>query len=376
MEVFPHAAPTFRWSPADERRSSALGGQADAPSVELGAELGAEGLLRDTLETLVDQRGLAADEVARRVAAASHRWLVESAPVLGSAEGASSAEGSTKRLGATDGDLWQALERELTPTWAVHAWRAPVAGLRLGLAAAARVPGTAQREALLEECALWCEDRCSEEGDGTWDGSPLGRGPRLPDRARVAAPFLEGPDALERGEVVIVHGWSETVARTLEAAQRRGLAPEAIVSEGGADLGGRKLARRLAQAGVPVRFIFDAALPDAVRCADRVWLGTDAIGARAFVGRVGTRMLLQEARRAELSCAVLATSDKLMPGGELHLPAWCEDEPWLLWERPPAGVTIQSQAFEAVPLEHVDLFATEFGLESAAELSLRALRFA
>jgi translation initiation factor 2B subunit (eIF-2B alpha/beta/delta family) len=243
-------------------------------------------------------------------------------------------------------------------------------------AAQARAAHAPEREALLEECALWCDDRSGEETDSAWDGTPLGIGVRLPDRARVAAPFLAGPGALERGEVFVVHGWSETVARALEAAQRAGLAPEAIVSEGGADLGGRRLARRLVAAGVAVRFIYDAALFDAVRRADRVWIGTDAIGARTFVARLGTRMLLQEARRADVRVTVLATSDKLVPGGDLVLPRWGEDEPWLLWERPPMGVTITSEAYEAVPLELADEFATEFGLVGAAELAVRALRMA
>lgn len=60
----------------------------------------------------------------------------------------------------------------------------------------------------------------------------------------------------------------------------------------------------------------------------------------------------------------------------MELPRWCEDEPWLLWERPPSGVTVVSQAYEAVPLDLVDVFASEFGLVDAAELAVRALRTA
>jgi len=349
--------PIFRWSPADDtslvRRRGAGPGAGFGPGG--GAPDNDDGLLAEQLATLVDERSIGADEAARRIARAAHAWLDD-----------------VHSLATFD-----LLQRELDDVWRAHGWRGPVAGLCAALAAAAAAARAAlapEREALLEECALWCDDRAAEETDATWDGTPLGTGVRLPDRARVAAPFLSGPDALERGEVVLVHGWSETVARALEAAQRAGLAPEAIVSEGGPDLGGRRLARRLVAAGIAVRFIYDAALADAVRRADRVWIGTDAIGARAFVARLGTRVLLQEARRAEVRVAVLATSDKLVPGGDLVLPPWCEDEPWLLWERPPMGVTIASQAYEAVPLELADVFATEFGLVGAAELAVRALR--
>jgi hypothetical protein len=353
--------PIFRWSPADDtspaRRRGVGRGATFGPASDAigGAPEGNDGLLTEQLADLVEERAAGADDVARRIARAAHAWLDDIHSL------------------ATDGRL----QRELADVWDAHGWRGPVAGLRAALAAAATAARAAlapEREALLEECALWCDDRTTEETDTTWDGKPLGAGVRLPDRARIAAPFLSGPAMLERGEVIVVHGWSETVARTLEAAQRAGLAPEAIVSEGGPDLGGRRLARRLVAAGIAVRFIYDAAVYDAVRRADRVWLGTDAIGARAFVARIGTRVLLQEARRAEVRTAVLATSDKLVPGGDLVLPRWCEAEPWLLWERPPMGVTIASQTYEAVPLELADVFATEFGLVGAAELAVRALR--
>ncbi len=71
--------------------------------------------------------------------------------------------------------------------------------------------------------------------------------------------------------------------------------------------------------------------------------------------------------------AVFATSDKLTPRGKLTLPAWSERDSWLLWENAPEGVRVDSQAFETVPLELVDTFATEAGLEGAADLSLRSL---
>ncbi len=346
--------PTFRWSPAD-----ATGARTALQSGE--ARPSDAGLLAEQLAPLALERNAGADDVVRRVARAAHLWLAA----------------EPQRTGA--GEQLAVLERELGGIWAAHAWRGPVAGLRAALAAASRAAAELradEREVLLEECALWCDDRSAEESEDTWSGVPLAPGVRLPDRARVAAPFLAGPDALERGEVIVVHGWSDTVARTLEALQRAGFAPEAIVSEGGADLGGRRLARRLVAAGINVRFVFDGALYDAVRRADRVWLGTDAIGAQGFLARLGTRVLLQEARRNEVRSAVLATSDKLVPGGHLELPRWCEDEPWLLWERPPSGVTVVSQAYEAVPLDLVDVFASEFGLVDAAELAVRALRTA
>jgi Initiation factor 2 subunit family len=265
------------------------------------------------------------------------------------------------------------LSATLAPMRAAHAWRGPVARwfwaldelVARGEAGRLAAP---PRELLAEELGLWLGGMGAGEDD--WDGEPLSEGRRLPDRARVAEGLLLG---LEQGEVVLVHGWSETVLLMLEEAQARGLCPEVVLTEGGPDLGGRRMARRLVNAGAKVRMVYDAALAQHVGRADRVWVGTEALGAGAFVARVGTRALLEEARRREVPSAVLTTSDKVTPRGELELPAWCAAAGWLLWEHAPEGVRVESQAFEAVPLDLPDRYFTEHGPLGASELALRAL---
>ena len=71
---------------------------------------------------------------------------------------------------------------------------------------------------------------------------------------------------------------------------------------------------------------------------------------------------------------MLATSDKLVPGGEVITPSWAADEPWHLWEGAPRDVTVESQSFEVVPVGLVDVFATEMGVMGAGELAVRGLR--
>ena len=126
--------------------------------------------------------------------------------------------------------------------------------------------------------------------------------------------------------------------------------------------------------GVRLTLVYDAALPGLLGRADRVWLGTEAIGAQAFLAAVGTRLLLQEAERLEVRSAVLATSDKLMPRGALAPPAWGARDGWLLWEDAPEGVRLESQPYEPVALDLPEFFITEHGAGSATDLALRALR--
>jgi hypothetical protein len=289
-------------------------------------------------------------------------------------------------------DAGAELEHGLAEWKEAHAWRG-AAGLFLdALRAAWRLgeglrragdEGATPREVLAQELGLWLAGR-GEEGAGepvwpvwpVWDGQPLAPGLRLPRREALAARVLGpgGRDLIDRGEVVFVPAFSETVCLALEAANGAGLAPEVVLPEGAPGLEGRRGARRLVGSGVKVRYVYDAAFAGLLARADRVWIGTEAIGVEGFLGRVGTRLLCEEAERREVPVQLLATSDKLVPGGALELPGWCRRDDWLLWEDAPDGVRLDPQAYEVVPHELCGCILTEEGVESAAALSMRRLR--
>ncbi|MGD2016526.1 MAG: hypothetical protein PVJ89_00300, partial [Planctomycetota bacterium] len=105
-----------------------------------------------------------------------------------------------------------------------------------------------------------------------------------------------------------------------------------------------------------------------------VWLGTDALGRGEFLGRVGTTALVERARELGVQTTVLATTDKLVPDGEVVLPTWAEAEAWHLWESAPRDVEVESQPFEPVGLELVDGVATEAGLWLPGDLADTPLR--
>ncbi len=325
---------TFEWTPPGT--ISPASGDA-APHVV--------GDLADDLLATLENRGLTGLDMVRKVAREASAWLNDP--------------------GCANAGVGRALlDHELVLLREAHGWRGPVARFLAALegvcGAVADGGGAELREALSAECSRWQDA-----------GSEL-----LPDRSRCAAALLDPSSmmsaaGLESGEVILIHGWSETVARGVELAQARGLLPEIIVSEGGPDLGGRRLARRLVASGLSVRFVYDAALVDAVKRVDRVWLGTEAIGRTEFMGRLGTRAVLERAHDLDVPSAVIATTDKIVPGGHVTAPAWSADEPWHLWEGAPDGVTVESQSFEAVPLELVSAFATNEGLFGALEMAKR-----
>jgi Initiation factor 2 subunit family len=293
--------------------------------------------LRSRLAEVARDRAASARQVVQETSGILEQWLLE-------------LPGESPLCGAE-------LELELAEWAEEQAWRGPCARWLDSCRLAwweADGSGRPALRALVEEVAIW-----------------RGEEARFPSRDSLAA-LAAGE--LDRGEVVLVTAWSETVALAVESAWRLGKRPEVLLGEGLPGLDGRRMARRLARAGVSVTMAYDAALPSLVPRADRLWLSTEAIGAGAFLARCGTRNLLEECSRRDVPAAILATSDKLVPGGDLRLPAWCERETWPLWEDAPEGVRLESQCFESVPLELAGIFLTEVGTETASALHLRALR--
>lgn len=331
---------TFHWRPGSSPEALAE----DSP-------------LAERIRPLVDDRASPADELVREASELLVQWL----------------------LGRPEGWRWQTAHTELddglAELSASQAWRAPVAhwfDVLRRVFEDERLLQVSAREVLVEELGLWLGGETGDAArDAYWNGRPLAPGSRLPDRVRCAPSLVAD---LERGETIFVHGYSRTVGLVILEAQKRGLAPHVVVTEGSPDLAGRRMADWLAAHGVALRLVYDAAaLGEAVR-SDRIWLGTEAIGAHAFLARVGTVQLIEEAHRQGVPVIVVATSDKLMPQGQLDLPRFCQRDRWLLWEHAPEGVEVASQFYEEVPLALADYFATEYGAERVAELSLRCLR--
>ena len=330
--------------------------------------------LRERLVPVVDDRASSAAQVVRESSVVVRGWLA------GRSE---------------DEVAGPALEAALEDFAADQGWRGPCSlwldSLRRTLAFAARNRHPA-RDVLEAELGRWLVDwerdnggELSERAEReareqgridacVWDGEPLSEGRRLPNRmdlARAAAAEFDP------GDTVLVTAWSETVALSLETAWRAGRRPKVVLAEGAPDLDGRRMARRLTRSGVPATLVYDSAVPSLVPQVDRVWLSTEAIGAGAFLARRGTQLLLEECSRRDVRVRVLATSDKLVPGGALRLPAWAERESWRLWEDAPEGVRLESQFYEIVPtalLELVGSFVTEVGPEAVAAMHVRALR--
>jgi translation initiation factor 2B subunit (eIF-2B alpha/beta/delta family) len=175
---------------------------------------------------------------------------------------------------------------------------------------------------------------------------------------------------------LVTMSFSGTVAGVLEqVARTRPL--RVACSESRPALEGRRLASRLAAAGIAVTFYADAAIGHAVAGADGIVLGADAVAPEWFLNKSGTRMLAAASAQQGVPVLVMATRDKFVSplvGGRLAV----REEPAAeIWEQPPAGVVVRNPYFESTPLELVTSLITDTGVlepDGAAALCESAAR--
>ena len=180
--------------------------------------------------------------------------------------------------------------------------------------------------------------------------------------ARVAAGYFQGDGSGPLRLVTI--SFSRTVLTVLERiAATRPL--RVSCSESRPALEGRRLASRLAAAGIAVTYFSDAAISQALGAADAVVFGADAVAPEWFLNKSGTRMLAAAAGQQGVPVHVIATRDKFVShavGARLVMREGAASE---IWESAPAGVAVRNPYFESTPLELVASLMTDMGVLGA-----------
>jgi hypothetical protein len=125
-------------------------------------------------------------------------------------------------------------------------------------------------------------------------------------RARRAAAHARR--LLPRGGVVLTVSYSATVIEALQGAGVRVVVAQSL--PGGE---GTQAAKRLADRGLPVTLVPDAAVGQWAAAADAVLFGADALTVRGVINKVGSRLLALAAAAERIPCCVAADSSKLAP---------------------------------------------------------------
>ncbi|MBI4539806.1 MAG: translation initiation factor eIF-2B [Gemmatimonadetes bacterium] len=189
------------------------------------------------------------------------------------------------------------------------------------------------------------------------------------ERAGQAVAGAAVPLIPEGGRVLTLSSSSTVRWALLAAARERALRVTCLESRPLRE--GRRLARALEEAGIPVRFAVDAAVASLVDESDIVLVGADSVGDRGVVNKIGTRAAALAAGAARVPVYVLADRTKLLPPG-FPQPLGGTGPAHEVW-RAPRGVEIWNHYFEATPVELASGLVTEEGvLDPAAVAAQRA----
>src|SRR5262249_8335040 len=152
------------------------------------------------------------------------------------------------------------------------------------------------------------------------------------------------------------HSRSSTVAAALFAAHRRGKQFRVIATESRPLLEGRSLSRELAEQGVPVTLIADAAAAEILSETDLILVGADRITPFTMTNKIGTRMIALAARERGVPILVACDTSKFtsLRGAE----SVKQRPPEELWVDSCPGASVKNFYFEDSPLALFEGFIT------------------
>ncbi|MDX1611797.1 MAG: ribose 1,5-bisphosphate isomerase, partial [Candidatus Thermoplasmatota archaeon] len=186
-------------------------------------------------------------------------------------------------------------------------------------------------------------------------------------RERVAR---HGARLLADVDVAMTHCNSQAAITSLTARHDARPFEQIIVLETRPWRQGIITARQLAEAGLPVAFMVDAAMGEALDRAEAVITGCDTLAANGdVVNKIGTRLLSLAAQDAGVPFYVAAESFKVdaQAGTGADVPIEERDDAEVL-ETPPAGVEVVNPVFDVTPARRVARVALETGAVAPSEV--------
>jgi len=173
-----------------------------------------------------------------------------------------------------------------------------------------------------------------------------------------------GSKKIRRKMIIFTHCHSSYVTAVLKQAKARGVKFEVHNTETRPRLQGRITARELAREGIPVTHYVDSAARLALKKADLVLLGADAITTEGkIINKIGSELFAEVAKRYDIPVYVCSDSWKFDPetifGFEEEIEERNTKE---VWPNPPKGVTIDNHAFEIVDPDSVTGIISELGI--------------
>lgn len=173
-----------------------------------------------------------------------------------------------------------------------------------------------------------------------------------------------GARKVSNGDVVFTHCHSSSVTRILKKAKTEGKKFNVYNTETRPLFQGRITAMELARAGIPVTHFVDSAARIALKEADIMFIGADAITSEGNVyNKIGSEMFAEIAYKYDVPVYVCTDSWKFDPksvfGFEEKVETRSSKE---VWPTAPHGVKIDNRAFEKVDSSLISGIISELGV--------------
>ena len=131
---------------------------------------------------------------------------------------------------------------------------------------------------------------------------------------------------------------------------------------------GRITAEELAKEGIPVHHFVDASMCSAIKDADLILIGADAINSEGVYNKIGSELLAILANHYHKPLFVCASLMKFDPHREIIE----ERSPKEVWRKEQGKIIIHNPAFEKIHLKHIKRIVCEEGILSPKEYIKRA----
>ena len=177
-----------------------------------------------------------------------------------------------------------------------------------------------------------------------------------------------GAKKIRTGDVVFTHCHSSTVIEVLKKAKKEGKRFKVYNTETRPLFQGRLTARELARAGIPVVHFVDSGARIALKEADIMLIGADAISSEGKVfNKIGSELFAEVAEQYDTSVYVCTDSWKFDPQSIFGYEEEIEKRPAKeVWVGAPRGVQIDNRAFEKINPELITGVISELGVYNPA----------
>jgi ribose 1,5-bisphosphate isomerase len=165
------------------------------------------------------------------------------------------------------------------------------------------------------------------------------------------------------GYVVFTHCHSSTVVKILKEAKSRGIKFEVHNTETRPLYQGRKTATELSKAGIPIVHYVDSAARHAMKKADIVLLGADAITTTKIYNKVGSEMFAILAETKDIPVYCCTDSWKFDPYSVIGFDEIIEKRNSKeIWPNCPKKIKIHNYAFDKVSPKLITAIISELGV--------------